>query len=133
MDELKPQAQRLYRSRRERMIAGVCGGLAQYFNVDPVIVRVAFVALGIGTGVGLLAYIVLAIVVPERPSDELEPVGSASTTRGGSEVLAYILVFIGAMALFNNLGVFRLINGDFFWPFVLIGIGALLLARRNHD
>jgi phage shock protein C len=136
MDELKPQAQRLYRSRRERMIAGVCGGLAQYFNVDPVIVRVAFVALGLATGVGLLAYIVLALVVPERPNDELEPVGSASSVHGGAEVLAYILVFVGAMALINNLGVFRLLSsfaGDIFWPFVLIGIGALLLARRTHD
>lgn len=133
MEDLTPQTNRLYRSRRERMISGVCGGLAQHFGVDPVIVRVAFVALGLGTGVGLLAYIILAIVVPERPADELELLGSRSTSRGGSEVLAYILVFVGAMVLLGNLGVFNLINGQLFWPIVLIGIGALLLANRAHD
>jgi len=58
---------RLYRSRTDRMIAGVCGGLASYFNIDPVIVRViAVVALLAGFGGGL-AYIILWIVVPEEP------------------------------------------------------------------
>jgi phage shock protein C len=58
---------RLFRSRTDRMIAGVCGGLASYFNIDPVIVRViAVVALIAGLG-GLLAYIILWIVVPEEP------------------------------------------------------------------
>lgn len=59
---------RLYRSRGERMIAGVAGGLAEYFNVDPSLVRLAFVALTLfGGGTGLLAYLILAIVVPLEP------------------------------------------------------------------
>lgn len=58
---------RLYRSRRDRMIAGVCGGLAEYFNMDPTIVRIiAVVALIAGLG-GFLAYIIMWIVVPEEP------------------------------------------------------------------
>lgn len=58
---------RLYRSRRDRMIAGVCGGLAEYFNIDPTIVRIiAVVALLAGMG-GFLAYIIMWIVVPEEP------------------------------------------------------------------
>jgi phage shock protein C len=84
VDDFKPQAQRLYRSRQEKMAAGVCGGLAQYFNVDPVLVRVAFVALGVASGVGLLAYIILAIVVPERPADEPEPVLYSPTSSSSS-------------------------------------------------
>ncbi len=63
---------RLYRSRTDRMIWGVCGGLAKYFNIDPVIVRIVFVVLALANGIGILAYIILAIVVP------LE--GSATTT-----------------------------------------------------
>ena len=58
---------RLYRSRKDRMIAGVCGGLAEYFNIDPVIVRVLAVVLLFGAGTGFLAYIVLWVVVPEDP------------------------------------------------------------------
>lgn len=56
---------RLYRSSSDRMIAGVCGGLAQYFNVDPVIIRIIAVILLLPGGFpGLLPYIILWVVVP---------------------------------------------------------------------
>lgn len=57
---------RLYRSRTERMIAGVCGGLGKYFDIDPVIVRLAAVFFAIW-GAGVIAYIVAWIIVPEEP------------------------------------------------------------------
>ncbi|MDQ4076148.1 MAG: PspC domain-containing protein, partial [Chloroflexota bacterium] len=58
---------RLYRSRDDRMIAGVCGGIAEYLNIDPTIVRVAFVLLGLGPMPGILVYLLLAIIIPEEP------------------------------------------------------------------
>jgi len=59
---------RLYRSRNDRMIAGVCGGLAEYFAIDPVIVRIiAFILLLPGGLPGFLPYVILWIVVPETP------------------------------------------------------------------
>ncbi len=58
---------RLYRSRRDRKIAGVCGGLAAYFGMDPVIPRVIWVVLLLAAGMGLLAYIVCWLVIPEEP------------------------------------------------------------------
>ncbi len=60
---------RIYRSRSESMIAGLAGGLANYFNVDPVLVRLAFVGAGFLTGIipGLLAYLVGWIIVPLEP------------------------------------------------------------------
>lgn len=61
---------KLYRSKSDRMVAGVCGGLAEYFNIDPVIVRIiAFILLLPGGLPGLLPYIVLWIVVPEEGSE----------------------------------------------------------------
>ncbi len=57
---------RLYKSRNERMVFGVCGGIAEYFNVDPTIVRLALVLL-VFSGFGIVAYIVAAIVMPEEP------------------------------------------------------------------
>jgi phage shock protein C len=59
---------RLYRSRTNRVVAGVCGGLAEYFGVDTTVVRLAF-ALGIILGLGslLVVYIVMVFVVPEEP------------------------------------------------------------------
>lgn len=64
---------RLYKSRTDRMIAGVCGGLAEYFDVDPVLVRLLFVLLGFLTGIGFLIYPILWIVMPEQSSLERPP------------------------------------------------------------
>jgi phage shock protein C len=61
------EIRKLYRSRSNRMLAGVCGGLAQYFNTDPTLVRVLFVVLAVLGGSGLLIYLVLWVVVPEEP------------------------------------------------------------------
>ncbi len=59
---------RLYRSRKDRMLAGVCGGLAEYFNIDPVIIRIiAFILILPGGLPGLLPYVIMWIIVPENP------------------------------------------------------------------
>ncbi|WP_298817311.1 PspC domain-containing protein [Chloroflexus sp.] len=64
-----PQAQRLLRSR-ERLVAGVAGGLARYFNVDPVIVRLIFVLLGLMNGMGVVLYLVLWLLMPNEDAGE---------------------------------------------------------------
>ncbi|OGF14209.1 MAG: PspC domain-containing protein [Candidatus Eisenbacteria bacterium RBG_16_71_46] len=58
---------RLYRSRTDRKIAGVCGGLGAYLGIDPVILRILWVALVLGAGFGLLAYVIFWLIVPEEP------------------------------------------------------------------
>jgi phage shock protein C len=59
---------RLTRSRTDRKIAGVCGGLAEYFDIDPVIPRILWVVLALGAGVGILAYLICWLVIPEAPA-----------------------------------------------------------------
>jgi len=61
---------RLQRSRTEKMLGGVCGGLAEYFNVDPTLVRVIWIAITLLAGVGILLYIILWLVVPLQPPTE---------------------------------------------------------------
>jgi len=56
---------RLTRSSRDRMIAGVCGGIADYFGIDPTLIRVIFVVLGLLAGPGLLLYLALWVVLPK--------------------------------------------------------------------
>ena len=65
-EETEPEAPRarLHKSATNKQIAGVCGGLAEYFNVDPTIVRLAAILLVLGWGSGLLAYIICALVLP---------------------------------------------------------------------
>ena len=77
---------RLYRSRSERMIGGVCGGLGEYFSIDPTLVRVLFVAFALIGGPGLIAYILLLIIVPEEPLQQtMSPVESEPGEPEGSE------------------------------------------------
>lgn len=59
---------RLYRSSKERMIGGVCGGLGEYFAVDPTLIRLLFVAAALLGGHGLLIYLVLLVLVPLEPT-----------------------------------------------------------------
>ena len=63
---------KLYRSRTDKQICGVCGGLAKYFNLDVSIVRLVTVLLVLFAGGGLLAYIVAALIIPEEPSNVIE-------------------------------------------------------------
>ncbi|KTD06758.1 PspC domain-containing protein [Legionella jamestowniensis] len=58
---------RLYRSRRDKMIAGVCGGLADYFNMDPTVMRLIFILLLLLGGSAILVYLIMWLVVPLEP------------------------------------------------------------------
>ncbi len=60
---------RLYRSTNDRMFAGVCGGIAEYLDVDPTLVRLVFAALTLMGGPGIIAYVILMLVVPEEPDE----------------------------------------------------------------
>lgn len=64
---MNTEVKRLYRSRTERMIGGVCGGLGEFLNVDVTLVRLLFVLGAIFGGPGLVVYLVMLIVVPEEP------------------------------------------------------------------
>lgn len=65
MDERKL----LYKSRNNKMICGVCAGIADYFNIDPSIVRVLWAVLALAAGTGVLAYIACAIILPEGDTE----------------------------------------------------------------
>ena len=65
-------SEKLYRSRTNRQVAGVCAGLGQRFNVDPTLIRVLFVLLALFGGAGIVLYVAMWIIVPEEP-----PVGGA--------------------------------------------------------
>ena len=71
-------AKRLYRSKKDRIIFGVCGGLGEYFDVDPLIFRILFVLISFGGGAGVIIYIILALIVPA------DPVGNGPVTANAS-------------------------------------------------
>ncbi len=57
---------RIYKNREKKMLCGVCAGLAEYFDIDPTIVRVLWAVISLGYGIGILAYIVCAVVFPDK-------------------------------------------------------------------
>jgi phage shock protein PspC (stress-responsive transcriptional regulator) len=82
---MSAEPKRLYRSRTQRMLGGVAGGLAEYFNVDPTLVRLLFVIFSLAGGPGLIAYIILWIVMPEVPSGMVVTPPSARVVEPTSE------------------------------------------------
>lgn len=149
----RPGAPRkLYRSRRDEQISGVCAGLAEYLGVEVVWVRVAFVLLTLINGAGILLYLVLALVIPKEPEEEgqdsLKPDVEQTLREGaqnlqarakevsermqggqGSQLLGWALVVVGAWFLLRQLGWIR-VDEDLIFPLLLIGIGVLVLLRR---
>ena len=62
---------KLYRNTQNKMIAGVCSGLADYINIDPTVVRVLWALIALG-GAGIIAYLIAALIIPEKPSDIID-------------------------------------------------------------
>ena len=141
---------RLYRSRKNRMLGGVCGGIAEYFDIDPVIVRLIAVALFFVGGSALLAYVIALIIIPYEPYEmpagankeaapaaaEAPPQASQVASEAVPLFLGIVLIIIGAVFLLHNMPFFDPFYGwarhfirHFFWPSLLIIAGIFIIAR----
>lgn len=147
---------RLYRSRDERVLFGVAGGVADWLDIDPALVRIVFALLVLTAGFGLLLYIIMAIVIPEEPerlaapSAPADPNAPASPPAGqawvdaraarraerrasraerdgrGLVIFGAILIVLGAWFLLDRY--IPDLDGELLGPVVLIVVGGLLLA-----
>ena len=132
------------------MLGGVCGGIAEYFNIDPVIVRLIAVALFFVGGSALLAYVISLIVIPYEPfaatagvNKEAAPAATEAPQQSSSSAsdavplfLGIVLIIIGAVFLMHNMPFFDPFYGwarhfirHFFWPSLLIVFGIFMIAR----
>ena len=145
------QRARLRRSTTDKMLTGVAGGMAEYFEIDPVFVRIGWVIFGLA-GMGIILYIALALITPggtppqeqvaptdppegDAPKEESPPPGSPEDQVGRRRALfAAILIGAGAIALMDNLGFLPWELWEDFWPVALIIVGVFLLlpsAKRR--
>jgi phage shock protein C len=148
-------ARKLYRSRADSMIGGVCGGLAEYFDIDTAIVRLAAVLLVFAGGAAIIAYIIAWVIIPQKSLAPEEGAGvaaeggestSASRTvtgkideklevlHGGEQGkgrlwLGIILVVLGVIFLLKNIYIWSWFNFDRLWPIALIIIGIIVLSK----
>lgn len=138
------QSKKLYRSKTNRVIAGVAGGLGEYFSIDPVIFRVLFVALAFAGGSGLLLYIIGMLVIPEASgattsqSDVvIDKEGKVQNTAQGwlqdrRNLIGLLIVVVGFIALVNQVAPLHWFRWDFFWPIVIIIVGAYLIMKNRR-
>ncbi len=125
-------AVRVRRSKTDRVIGGVCGGLGSYFGVDPLWFRLAFVVLAIGGGAGVLLYIIGWLIIPESGVDQ----GQAAAVNLGNKgpmIAGISLVVVGLVLLANLVAPWF---NRFMWPAVLVAGGLALLytgGRRANN
>lgn len=120
---------RLYRSSSNRMIGGVCGGLGEYFNIDPTIVRLAWIAFAFMGGSGILAYLIAWVVIPEQGSTPGQGSSRRYNHKDTSLFLGTLLIIFGGLFLIRKfVPIFDL---NLIWPLFLILFGVYLLSRRR--
>jgi phage shock protein PspC (stress-responsive transcriptional regulator) len=125
---------KLYRSRTDRVLGGVCGGLAEFLDVDPILIRVAWVAMALLKGFGIILYLLWIFVVPLKPFIE-EKVKKERRSGGFGIVFGSALILIGFLFLADE---WRWIDLDVFahWslvgPVILMLVGVWFLLRSSE-
>jgi len=95
---------RLYKSRTDRMLDGICGGVAEYFGLDTTLVRIAWVLLALLGGTGILLYLVAMIIMPANPDIEARPAPAKASHERNSKFWGILLVVVGGIWFLGNLG-----------------------------
>lgn len=130
------------------MVAGVAGGLGEYFEIDPVIIRLGFLLLTFAGGSGPLLYLILWLIVPKRSSQDLngenrvkevteeikEKAEVIKTEIEGNnranKVVALGLIGLGVILLVNQVVPLAWMTSKFLWPAALIGVGVYLIFKQ---
>ncbi len=142
-------ARTLTRDPRRAVLGGVASGFGRYLDVDPVLVRIAFVILGFANGLGILLYLICWVIMPREEATVVTPSGVESAFAGAQEAvrtmaqgddgraarlaIGYGLIALGSVLLLNNLDWIRWPSWARFevlWPLILVGMGAGLVGRR---
>ena len=137
---------RLTRSETDSVIAGVCGGLAAYLTLDVIFIRLAFLILGLASGIGLPIYLILWMIMPreggtsidsEIIQENLSEMGETASNSfkrfkqpGNSGML---LIIVGVYFLLRQFGFLGSLDGAIVWPMLIIGFGFYMLTRRKRQ
>ena len=136
--------QKLYRSRTNKVFAGVCGGLAEYFDVDPIVIRILFVLMVLFGGTGIVLYIAAIFIVPKKSlmiQDVPVEQQTASVSPNNDTARNWFgiaLVTIGILLLLANMEIFHVFNFledafEYVFPVLLIILGMAIIYYRQSQ
>lgn len=127
----------LHRSETNKIIAGVAGGLGEYFGIDPTIIRIIFIIISIFGGSGILLYLILWLIIPKEsdtnPKETLHSnlaemkIRARSLGEGSKSLWGIVIILLGIIFLLNNFDFG--INLGRLWPVILIAFGLLVLNK----
>ena len=125
----------LFRSRTDRILGGVAGGIAQYAGVDSSLIRFVLIAMTFLAGGGILLYIIAWILIPEEPAVTRVDKQTGQDIYSRHEMhqsLGIAAILLGAFLLLVNLGIFNFVLLAKLWPILLIFLGLVALRRGHH-
>lgn len=129
------ETKKLHLSKEHRAIAGVCGGLAEYFETDPMLVRLIFLFFALIGGGGVFLYLVLWLFLSDNKElHHLEHEIKSNAMHHHNDsvgVIGFFLILIGVLLLFDNL--FPGFGLKTFWPLLLIFFGLAIMLRKHRD
>jgi len=131
---------RIYRSQEDRIIAGVCGGFAEYLSIDPTIVRLVWIFFTIFGGMGILAYIFSIILISENDYKKAKEIKTDDDYDEKLVLWGVVIIIVGLLLFFQNrpmVGMmWHAVSGNWFnilFAIGLIGFGIYILLIRNDD
>jgi phage shock protein PspC (stress-responsive transcriptional regulator) len=146
---------KLYRSKTNRVIFGVCGGLGEYFEIDPLIIRILFVLLAFSGGSGIIIYLILAVVIPDGEGEKGKPKkieeviedaqgktqdlaeqikSNGNWIKNARNIIGLIIVLWGFDILFKQVfdfSPFTWINWGIIWALLIILIGSKIILSNK--
>lgn len=131
---------RIYRSHEDRIIAGVCGGFAEYFNIDVTIVRLIWIFFTIFGGMGILAYIFSIILISEKDSSKAKEIKADDDHEEKLVLWGVVIIIVGILLFFRHQPIvgmmWHAMSGNWFnilFAIALIGVGIYILFNRKDD
>jgi len=143
----------LHRSSTNKVIAGVAGGIGEYFAIDPTLIRLLFILLTIFGGSGILIYLIMWLIMPsdssklekrdnvimqniDDMSDKAKTFAHDLNIRSDNQNdskfwWGFIIIILGIVLLFQNFGIFDIIDFEKFWPLLIILLGIFLLIKKR--
>lgn len=149
----KISSNKLFRSSTKKIIAGVAGGIGEYFDIDPLFIRIIFILLFLYSGSGILIYLLLWLIIPKKSSSAQEiddtvksnfiemkssakefitELKSKHKVHNSRFILGIFLLILGFAFLLDNFGIIVFDHIWKFWPLVIVAIGFIILFKNGR-